>query len=230
MRKWKTKDVLMFMAISNMLVNLVLVGVMMATVYDVVNILGKNLNPTERAVVSEYFNQLDSTRASFTGGGTLSVETLEANTAAFREYPFEGARVMRDATQTISHGTYTDVIFDTVSYQSFQYGKLFDPSVSTTRLTIQRAGIYCMGGDVRFAASDLGTMREVWIYSNRQDDAAAGHIAMSHVDHRGTIGTAATFFGCFEFTQGDWVSLRVWQDTGGDLNIDNARFNIFRIR
>lgn len=189
-----------------------------------------NMTPQDVQLAKDYTAQIDSAVSHFTGSDTLEIGTMNANFGNWGQYPFEGARIMRDSTQAISNGTYTDVIFDTVSFESYQSGSiLWDPAVSTTRLTVQVAGIYTMFGDVRFEQNG-SNVREVWIYSNRTDDAGAGHIAMSSVGGTSGVGTTVTFGTTFEFNVGDWVTLRVWQNSGGSLNIDNARFNMYRIR
>jgi hypothetical protein len=198
---------------------------------------GNALTPLEVAFIQEQFNLSQSTVATTSGwidgNGNIRVGNLYADNAFYGTFPFMGARVMRDAAQTdIANATYTDVVFDTLDYQDYQKGstrKFFDPAVSTIKLYIPTNGIYAFTGEVRFEQDGAGT-REVWIYSNRTDDAATGHIAMAHAPAYALAGTAVTVAGTFEFASGDWISLRVWQNSGDVLFIDNARVSIWRIR
>lgn len=160
--------------------------------------------------------------------GRTRFTNLMAESAYFSKMPVGGIRVIRDTTQAISTSTYTDIEFDSLDYESYQEGwKIFDPDKSTTKLYIPVSDVWEFFGDVRFAANGTG-IREVWIYSNRTEDAAGGHVAMAHGYPIAGTAIAVPFVGSFKFDAGDWVSLRVWQNSGGALNIDNARLSLRR--
>ena len=78
---------------------------------DVAKILGKDKTPQEQRLIHDYMASQETSRSVVSGGGTVRADRLEAGTGKWQvSFPFEGARVMRDVAQTITTGTYTDVI------------------------------------------------------------------------------------------------------------------------
>lgn len=121
------------------------------------------------------------------------------------------ARVVLAATQSIPSGTTTTVSFDT---EAADIGNMFDPA-APDRLTIPRAGTYVVSAGARFTSSDTGA-RVLFITVTGHSFAAG---AATPAGAYGGEAARLTASGVYRFAAGDIVQLRVFQNSGGALNL-----------
>lgn len=124
------------------------------------------------------------------------------------------ARVAKVSTaQSIPTGTWTVLTFD---YEDFDVGDMVDLSTNNDRITIKEDGVYLIIGQVAFDNNATG-LRFISILKNGARIAEGGSgVADGSYDAR--VNASAMF----EFTAGDYVQLQAWQNSGGDLNINNS--------
>jgi hypothetical protein len=120
------------------------------------------------------------------------------------------ARVYNDANISIPTGAVTTLTFNSEHYD---YGDLHSTVANTSRLTAPTGGIYYIAGHITFNASAVGR-RQLYLFQDGatyinitgQDASAAGNTFMS-IDTK-----------CY-LSSGSYVELRVYQDTGGNLDV-----------
>lgn len=156
------------------------------------DVLASHVNNLQDAVVAV---------ETFIGAGGLSLS--------------QGVRVFNSANLTIDTGSWTTLTFDSESYD---LNGMHSTSSNTSRLTAQRAGVYSIFGSIRFATSSSGTLRGVRIVVN-------GSVIIA-LDLRPPNGAASTvnitIASCYKLAVNDYVELQVYQDTGGNLNVERA--------
>lgn len=121
-----------------------------------------------------------------------------------------GCRVREADVQTITTSSATQLPFDNERYDP---DGMHDTSTNNSRITISDAGRYLVGGHVQWEANATG-QRLLQIYLNgttvlagcSQDANAVGTTQQS----------VATVWGAGAT---DYFELRVWQNSGGDLDI-----------
>ncbi len=128
-----------------------------------------------------------------------------------------GCRVRRTSDQSIPNDTVTAVSWDTEDIDEANY---FDSS-SPTRFTIPEAGWYLVTYFVDFAWHDSG-IRYLYINSNGSTSRAIQTLPVSNT--RGTISLVDYY------DAGDYIECKVYQSSGGALNIELARGTIFRVK
>jgi hypothetical protein len=135
--------------------------------------------------------------------------------AAFGALP--GARVVRLADMSVPNGTgtFTDVQFDTESYDS---GGLFDPA-QPDRVTVPIAGVYALMGGARWTANATG-VRSAFLRKN--DEPGAGFLAASTIAAFATEPTRQSVATIARLQPGDFIELEVEQSSGGALNLASA--------
>jgi len=118
----------------------------------------------------------------------------------------------RSTAQTISTSTQTKVIFDAVDSDGWN---CWDLSPNPTRLTVPVTGRYFITGNVAFEASASGH-RAINILKNNTVELARSDFnpVSNSIDTHSTVTTHAV-----TLTKGDYVELRVWQNSGSDLDI-----------
>lgn len=122
-----------------------------------------------------------------------------------------GARAYHNANQSITSATLTVLALNSERYDT---DTIHDTATNNSRLTCKTAGVYAISGNVSFAANATG-LRELDILLN-----GATMIASKTVGNVG--GTVATIVdvGCdYLLAVNDYVELRVYQDSGGALNV-----------
>ena len=121
----------------------------------------------------------------------------------------------RSTAQTIPTATQTKVIFDTVDSDGWN---CWDVSPNPTRLSVPLTGRYIITGNVAFEASASGH-RAINILKNNTLELARSDFnpVSNSVDTHSTVTCHAV-----TLTKGDYVELRVWQNSGSDLDIMNT--------
>ena len=121
----------------------------------------------------------------------------------------------RSTSQTITTSTQTKVIFDNVDSDGWN---CWDVSPNPTRLTAPLTGRYIITGNVAFEAASSGH-RAINILKNNTVELARSDFnpVSNSVDTHSTVTCHAV-----SLTKGDYVELRVWQNSGSDLQILNS--------
>ena len=129
-------------------------------------------------------------------------------------------RVTRTPNQPITNASLTDITFPT---EDQDVSDMHDIGVNTDRVTIPTGGdgFYLITAGVMFDSNSTGTRRVGITINNvlenaadeKREDAAATQLGVQ-------VGRGA------ELVAGDIVRLRVYQTSGGDLNINAARMEV----
>lgn len=122
-----------------------------------------------------------------------------------------GARVYKDANQTISNGSWTAVQFN---QERFDTDTIHDNATNNTRLTATTAGKYLIGFNGHFAADNVG-YRGMRVYVNNttniarwQNDALAGSVICP-----------VSLVTLYDMSATDYVEFLGYQTSGGDLDL-----------
>lgn len=121
-------------------------------------------------------------------------------------------RVYNSANISIATGANTGLTFD---------GERYDPngmhstSTNTGRITISVPGIYLVIADIRFAANATGR-RTGYLQINAT--TVIGRIVVPV--NSGTVVTEMIVAAMYQFAAGDYVEAYVFQDSGGNLNVE----------
>lgn len=127
-------------------------------------------------------------------------------------------RMEGSSTTVITTATQTAIPFPTEVYDN---DDMHDLSVNNSRITFNTPGYYIVGGSVQWetGASAVG-MRLASIDYN-----GLAVTSLAAVSQPGSLLTIwQTLSTGYLFNQGDWIILRVFQDSGGDLDVGNTRF------
>lgn len=118
----------------------------------------------------------------------------------------------RSTAQTISTSTQTAIVFDTVDSDGWN---CWDLSPNPTRLTVPVTGRYFITANVSYEAASAGH-RAINILKNGTTELARSDFSpvSNSIDTHTTVNTHAV-----TLTKGDYVELRVWQNSGSDLDI-----------
>lgn len=124
-----------------------------------------------------------------------------------------GVRVDTLTGQAIPNNTRTAVNFPDVA--TFDLDDMHDVAANNSRLTIQHAGRYLVGGTIWWEINGVG-LRQLSIQKN------GGGFDID-VDNSLAAAGIGTFNKCgatlHEFVQGDYVELIAYQNSGGALNL-----------
>lgn len=136
-----------------------------------------------------------------------------------------GARVYNSANISISNSTATALTFNSERYD---YDSIHSTVANTDRMTIVTAGIYNISGHVEWDASGVG-QRAIFIRLN-----GTTNIAVQSGDARSSGNHEMSVSTNYELSNGDYVTLMVWQNSGGNLNVvtsgnDSPEFSIQKI-
>ena len=157
-------------------------------------------------------------------GTTLVADSAEATGLKWAASPnFVGCRVFNSAAQTIATATTTALIFNS---ETFDTNGFHDNTTNNTRITIPAgySGKYLIQGSTRYNPNVTGR-REITITLNGGGSIATGEFTPS----------ASTFMSTPNFTiasltAGDYVELKTYQDSGGNLatfgSTDNTFFQV----
>lgn len=121
-----------------------------------------------------------------------------------------GCRLTDSANQSIANATFTPLTFDTERYDS----DAMHDGANPTRITINKAGRYLVGGSANFDANAVGT-RFCGIRLN-----GGSFIAVITVPAvvSALTGTAQSISTVWSFAAGDYVELVLWQNSGVALD------------
>jgi len=121
----------------------------------------------------------------------------------------------RTTAQTITTSTQTKIEFSAVDSDAWN---CWDVSPNPTRLTVPITGRYFITANVAFEAASAGH-RAINILKNNTVELARSDFnpVSNSVDTHSTVTTHAV-----SLTKNDYVELRVWQNSGSDLDILNS--------
>ena len=132
--------------------------------------------------------------------------------------------LQRSANKSISHDTNTEIDFTATNgpggatSELYDYSGLHDTASNQTRITVTRKGLYLFGGYVAFAASAAGGRRNVAVAVNGTSVSINGQTALPTA-----LGVDLSVTTMLQLAANDYVELRVYQDSGGALNVTVAR-------
>lgn len=129
-----------------------------------------------------------------------------------------GCRVTTTANLTISNNSITTVAFDAERWDT---DTMHDTSTNNNRITFNTAGKYSVGFSGEWAA-DVNGERHAMIRVNgstpiveRYDNAITGASLETHT----VLSTV------YSFSSGDYIEVRVFQNSGGSLDLVDTGFN-----
>lgn len=167
-----------------------------------------------------------------TGSGAIYVDRVLDRfrvSENFRNYQdlvmYEQARVYSSVNNTIADSTETPLTFDSVRWDTDSCFSLGSP----TKLTINHAGNYSVGCNVRWTGDATG-IRRARITLNGATDIA------SSSDDPDSVAVTNLNLGCdWQFSVGDYVEVNVRQTSGGPLDVlstaaDSCEFWITRLQ
>ena len=146
-------------------------------------------------------------------GGVPTWATPSSGTPAF-----VGCRVTNSVAQSISNTTRTALSFDT---ESFDTSGFHSTTVSPQIMTVPsgKAGKYLVTAGVTFATNSSGN-REVYIFKN-------GGIYSSAFRPGTSVGsTSGTISDIVDLAVGDYVTIRVEQDSGTSIDVRGDNWGI----
>jgi hypothetical protein len=135
--------------------------------------------------------------------------------------PVPQARVFTSAAISMANGAVTVVTFDS---ESFDNGAVHSTTSNTSRLTAPITGVYLIGETHIWAASLVG--------ERYADILANGGSVLSTQRYSTAASSGVSNFSqttMYQLTAGQYVELRVYQNTGGALNLDSATFWMVRV-
>jgi hypothetical protein len=152
-----------------------------------------------------------------TVGANDTVLTADSSTATGLKWAapaggvtFSGTRVFGSANISIANETFTVLTYNSESYDTDAY---HSTSTNTGRITIPagKTGYYFVWANTVFAAAT--GRRIVLLEKNGSDN-------MLEVDMTGTASNDTFIWGgaAIYLTAGDYMQVKVWQSTGGNLN------------
>lgn len=120
--------------------------------------------------------------------------------------------IKHSANQAIATNTFTKLVFDTEEYDPLN---MHDPTTNNTRITIPQSGKYLVVAQVRFDTTTGGTIRQAEILKN-------GTTVIANERSLAASGVTAHFsvVTMRNFTAGDYLEVRVYQDSGATVNIE----------
>ena len=128
---------------------------------------------------------------------------------------FVGAKSTRigSAAQSISNSTFTACLWTSDTYDT---DAIHDTSSNTDRFTVPagKGGKWAISASVLFAGSSTGE-RRIAIYKN---GSAAN--TDQRINGQGSGGLTASVNSVFNLVATDYLSVYVYQDSGGSMNID----------
>lgn len=127
------------------------------------------------------------------------------------------ARIQRNANQSIPNNTDTALQFDIVNFDTHN---MYD-GLNNTRLTIPIDGLYLMGADISWAATTAVKEAAFRLNGVTELDRQSASDPLS-----GTIFWAQNLQYLWFFSQGDYVEVVAFQNSGAPINVGIPR-NIF---
>jgi hypothetical protein len=124
------------------------------------------------------------------------------------------ARVFHNTTQSITTATLTALAFNS---ERFDTDTIHDTVTNNSRLTCKTAGKYQITGNIEWAASPT-TNAQIDIFLNASTQIARSVFALTvSADFR--VMNVTTLY---DLAVNDFVELRVFQQSGGSININSS--------
>lgn len=125
-------------------------------------------------------------------------------------------RVRRTAAKSIAHATGTFLDFDAERYDTHGF---HDNATNNTRLTVPagEGGYYLVTAHVVWAVSTGGMQRSVELWHTL---AGGGSTVKAYVTQGPTVTVRQSISTVLELAAGDYVRTLVYQDSGGNLNVN----------
>lgn len=133
------------------------------------------------------------------------------------------ARATKTATQAIATSTATAVSWDSAPENTDGMWAAGNP----TRLTAPITGKYLIGFNLEWAASNLGTYRQIYTRVNGVTPASPACTQDNSFTANQTDVLTSSMIRAL--SAGDYVELIVNQDTGGNLNVNATYSNFFML-
>lgn len=155
--------------------------------------------------------------------------TVYADWGKFRQLPMEMARIGTNTAQTISTGTTTilkpaDAI--TAAGRTFTHGLEINPTNGSINLgTFDSPAIFLLVAWVQWDNDDTGD-RILYLYDS---DAGTENARLDHRNAAAFTISNGVFLWRNAGSGGDNLELRVYQDSGGDLDANFWRFSAVRL-
>ena len=127
------------------------------------------------------------------------------------------------SSTSITNNTYAVAIaFD--GTDAFDTDSMHDPSSDNSKIFINTTGIYLVGGMVSFALNGSGR-RYLELFTNGSAVITNTQVDPDTDGNPTNIGISTIW----SFSAGDWVQLRAYQNSGGNLATQNANFWAVRV-
>lgn len=139
-------------------------------------------------------------------------KSIEAVRTRERSYS-ASARVYNSANLSINNTTFTDLTFDTERWDDAAF---HSTSVNTARFTIPRFGRYAIGACIRWASNVTGHRQGRLLVDGSTEIARVSQMAVTTA----AIATMMEIFSVSELGAGQYVTVQVYQDSGGALNVE----------
>lgn len=124
-----------------------------------------------------------------------------------------GVRIRQAANQTIPTNTLTVLNFS--SGETWDLDDLHDNVDNNSRLTINHAGRYLVGGTIWWDTNATG-YRQLNLLKNGTDNIDIDYQPGNIIAGIGSVNKCVTIH---EFLQGDYVQMQVYQTSGGNLDV-----------
>lgn len=128
-------------------------------------------------------------------------------------------QVTRSTVLKVAHNSYTAVPFDVDNYDLGRPNavEMHNPAANNDRLYARRDGVYLIAAQAVWANNASG-VRVIYLARNGANIAADRQLALSGYETPQNIVTMRYL------NAGDYVSLYVFQNSGGDLNLQQAAY------
>jgi len=153
--------------------------------------------------------------------------TLTADSAASAGVSWtlpQVVRAIRTSNQSVANATDTAIQLNAAD--DFDTNSLHDISTNNTRLTASVAGYYHVIGEIKFATSTAGTQRYAKIRYNGSTVKAQSVDAQAPATGVTPVIQVSTLV---DLSASDYVELMAYQDSGGALNVTDAKFMMFLV-
>lgn len=162
----------------------------------------------------------------WTGGTALSrIVTLEGASAAV---PDTTCIVLKTTTQAVVTGGDAIVTWSSAEQNDTYSGSAaMWSSGNSTQIICQRAGVYAVGAKLSWANNTTGANRVLYVTKNSTGPTATASVAYATASPAVAPGggVAMTANGEARLAVGDILRCVVFQDSGGNLNIDTTSFS-----
>jgi len=150
-------------------------------------------------------------------GTVLTADSAEADGVKWAtpaSSAFSGVYLSGTAQQTISATTETAVTWNTEVYDTDSY---HDNSTNNSRITIPsgKSGYYEISIKIQWQENANGGHRTVYLIKNGSTYAHGG----TSNTPNGTVGIGVDLVMTINLTAGDYIETKVYQNSGGNLNI-----------